>query len=424
MKQSQLFTRTRKEAPADETSKNAELLIRGGFINKEMAGVYDFLPLGLMVLNKITGIIREEIDAIGGQEVFMSSLQRKELWEKTGRWNNDVWFKTSLKEDTESDGNRSGEKGLAFTHEEPLTNMMEQFIPSYKDLPKYVYQFQTKFRNEVRAKNGIMRTREFIMKDLYSFDLDEKSHLEFYERAKKAYQRIFQRAGIGHLTYLTFASGGAFSKFSHEFQTLTSAGEDTIYINESKGIAVNKEVFNAEVLRNLGIEEKDLVERKAVEVGNIFTLGTRFSDALNCKYVTESGEKKSVFMGSYGIGPARLMGTVVEALSDDKGIIWPESIAPFLVHLLSLGEDENVIKEANKIYEVLIEKNIEVLFDDRGAISPGEKFADADLIGMPYRAVVSLRSMKENGIEIKKRSEEKGRVVSIDELLTLLKHSA
>ncbi|MBP9714938.1 MAG: prolyl-tRNA synthetase [Candidatus Pacebacteria bacterium] len=415
MKQSQLFTKTRKEAPSDEVSKNAELLIRGGFIHKEMAGVYSYLPLGLKVMKKIENIIREEMNAIGGQEIVMSSLQEKETWEPTNQWDDkevDIWFKTKLKNDTEL--------GLAVTHEAPITKMLKGFLNSYRDLPFSVYQFQTKFRNEIRAKSGIMRTREFVMKDLYSFSKDEEQHLEFYEKCKQAYVNIFKRAGIGHLTYLTFASGGMFSKFSHEFQTITSAGEDIIYVDENKGIAINKEVYNDEVIESLGLSKDSLVENKAVEVGNIFTLSTRFSDALDLTYQTEAGEKKSAFMGSYGIGPARLMGTVVEVLSDDKGIIWPESIAPFKVHLLSLGEDEEVIKSANEVYEELLKKNIEVLFDDRVGIMAGEKFADADLLGMPYRVVVSTRSLKENGVEVKKRIQEKGNVISREELIKIL----
>jgi prolyl-tRNA synthetase len=414
MRQSKLFTKTKKEAPTDEVSKNAELLIRGGFIHKEMAGVYSYLPLGLRVIKKIENIIREEMNAIGGQEITMTALQNPELWKKTDRWDDekvDIWFKTKLKNDTEL--------GLGFTHEEPLTNIMKNYISSYRDLPCSVYQFQTKFRNEARAKSGVMRTREFVMKDLYSFCKDEAEHNKFYEKAKEAYKNIFQRAGIGHLTYLTFASGGSFAKFSHEFQTITSTGEDSIYINEENNIAINKEVFTDEVKKDLGLSG-NFKETKAVEVGNIFTLGTRFSEALDLTYQTEKGDKKSVFMGSYGIGPARLMGTVVEALADDKGIIWPESIAPFKVHLLSLGEDKNVKKEAENVYDALVKKNIEVLFDDRNEISPGEKFADADLLGMPYRVVVSARSMKEKGVEVKKRNEEKGKIISLEELLELL----
>lgn len=418
MLQSKLFTKTKKEAPSDEVSRNAELLIRAGYIYKEMAGVYDYMPLGLRVLNKIIGIIREEMNAISGQEVTLTSLQEKSTWEPTNQWDDeqvDIWFKTKLKNDTEL--------GLAVTHEPAMTKMLKDYIQSYRDLPQYVYQFQTKFRNETRAKSGIMRTREFIMKDLYSFDTDEASHLEFYEKAKQAYKKVFQRLGIGHITYLTFASGGMFSKFSHEFQTISSAGEDTIYVDEEKGIALNKEVYTDEVIESLGLDKSMLVEKRAVEVGNIFTLGTRFSDALGLTYTNEAGDNKSVFMGSYGIGPGRVMGTIVETLSDDKGIIWPESIAPFQVHLLALGEDEAVRKKASEAYEKLLSQGVEVLFDDRLGISPGEKFADADLLGMPLRAVISKRSLEENGIEIKKRTEEKGRVVSLDEMLTLLKNN-
>jgi len=415
MKQSILFTKTKKESPSDEVSLNAELLIKAGFINKEMAGIYSYLPLGLRVIKKIENIIREEMNAIGGQEVVLTSLQERETWEPTDQWddkNVDVWFKTKLKNDTEL--------GLAVTHEAAITRMMKSFVQSYRDLPTYVYQFQTKFRNETRAKSGIMRCREFEMKDLYSFSKDETEHNEFYEKAKEAYKNIFKRAGIGHLTYITFASGGMFAKFSHEFQTITGAGEDTIYIDENKSIAINKEVYNDEVIASLGLDKDNLVEKRAVEVGNIFTLGTRFSDALGLKYKTESGEEKGVFMGSYGIGPGRLMGTIVESLSDDKGIIWPESVAPFKVHLLALGNDDKTIEEASKLYEELLSKNIEVLFDDRKDISAGEKFADADLIGIPYRVVVSKRSLNDGGFEVKKRTEQNGKIVGVDELMNLL----
>ncbi len=417
MKQSQLFTKTKKESPADEVSLNAELLIKAGFINKEMAGVYAYLPLGLRVLNKIQNIIREEMNAIGGQEITMTALQERSTWEPTNQWDDsqvDVWFKTKLKNETEL--------GLAVTHEAPITKMLKSFVNSYRDLPFSLYQFQTKFRNETRAKSGIMRTREFIMKDLYSFSKDENEHNEFYEKSKEAYKNIFKRVGIGHLTYLTFASGGMFSKFSHEFQTLTGAGEDTIYVDENKGIAINKEVYNDEVIESLGLSKESLVENRAVEVGNIFTLGTRFSDALDLKYQTETGENKSVFMGSYGIGPGRLMGTVVEVLSDGKGIIWPESIAPFKVHLLSLGNEENTNKEAENIYKYLLENKIEVLFDDRVDVSAGEKFADSDLIGIPYRIVVSKRSNASGGFEVKKRTEENGKIVAKEQLLSELKN--
>lgn len=416
MRQSKLFTKTRKEAPADETSKNAELLIRGGFIHKEMAGVYTYLPLGLRVLNKVENIIREEMDQIGGAEMRTSVLQNKEVWEKSNRWSDEVvdnWFKTKFK--------NGGEVGLSFTNEEAHSNILKQYVNSYKDLPIYPYDFKTIFRNETRSKSGIMRGREFYWKALYSFSKDEAEHNIFYEKAKVAYQNIFKRAGIGHLTYITFASGGTFSKFSHEFQTITSVGEDTVYLDENSGIAINKEVYNDEIIEELNLNKENLVEKRAVEVGNIFSLGTKFSTPFDLKYKDENGEEKLVIMGSYGIGLGRLMGTVVEVLSDDKGIVWPESIAPFAIHLLALGDDEEVLKEAGKIYENLQKAGIEVLFDDRTEMSAGEKFSDADLLGMPYRAVVSARSIKENGIELKKRNEEKGEIISLDELLKILK---
>ncbi|MEK7572626.1 MAG: aminoacyl--tRNA ligase-related protein [Patescibacteria group bacterium] len=422
MRQSKLFTKTQKESPADEVSKNAEFLIRGGFIHKEMAGVYSYLPLGLRVLNKIENIIREEMNAIGGIEMKTTALQNKEIWEKSNRWDDKVvdnWFKTKLK--------NGGEIGLSFSNEEAYSNILKQYISSYKDLPVYPYDFKDIFRNETRSKSGIMRGREFYWKALYSFSKDETEHNAFYEKIKIAYQNIFKKAGIGHLTYLTFASGGSFSKFSHEFQTITSVGEDTIYLDENSGVAVNKEVLNDEILNSLGIKRENLVEHKAIEVGNIFSLGTRFSEPFDLKYRNENGEEKLVIMGSYGIGLGRLMGTIVEVLSDDKGIIWPEFIAPFQAHLLLLGDNEIVAKEAEKIYEKLLKNGVEILFDDRLGISAGEKFADADLLGIPWRAVISARSLKdlpeskESGIELKKRAEEKGKIVSLDELLDLLK---
>lgn len=415
MRQTQLFTKTQKESPADEVSLNAELLIKAGFINKEMAGVYSYLPLGLRVIKKIENIIREEMDTIGGQEMKTSIIQNKEIWEKSNRWDDSIvdnWFKTKLK--------NGGEVGLSFTNEEAYANILKQYVNSYKDLPIYSYDFKDIFRNETRSKSGILRGREFYWKALYSFSKNDEEHNEFYEKAKQAYKNVFQRVGIGHLTYLTFASGGVFSKFSHEFQTITGAGEDIIYVDENKGIAINKEVYNDEVIENLGLKKEELVENKAIEVGNIFSLGTRFSEPFDLKYKNENGEEKLVVMGSYGIGLGRLMGTVVEVLSDDKGIIWPEAIAPFNVHLLVLGEDSEIRKGADELYSDLSKKGIEVLYDDRSDNSAGEKFADADLIGIPYRVVVSKRSLADGGYEIKNRKEESGKIVAKEELLDLL----
>ncbi len=407
MRQSKLFTKTRKEAPKDEVAKNAELLIRGGYIHKEMAGVYTFLPLGLIVLERIMNIIREEMNAVGGQELVMSSLQDPELWKKTNRWSDDevdVWFKSTLK--------TGGDVGFGWTHEEDITNLMKQFVQSYKDLPTLAYQFQTKFRNETRAKSGIMRTREFIMKDLYSFAANEEDHAKIYESIAGAYKRIFERAGIGAITYQTFASGGAFSKYSHEFQTESEAGEDLSYIHDGKKIAINKEVLTDEVLADLGVKRDELREAKSIEVGNIFSLGTRFSKALNLSYKNEAGEDQPVIMGCYGIGPARLVGTIVEALSDESGIVWPLEVAPFQIHLVQLGNDSEVSTAAEKLYTDLTAQGVQVLFDDRD-LRAGEKFADSDLLGLPYRAVVSAKTIAEGKIEVVERKS--GEVSHVDE---------
>lgn len=416
MRQSKLFTKTRKEAPADETSRNAELLIRAGFVHKEMAGVYAYLPLGLRVMNKISNIVRDEMNKLGALEMKLTVLQDPSVWQKSGRWDDavvDNWFKTKLKNDSEL--------GLGFTHEEPLTDILKNHISSYKDLPVAAYQIQAKFRNELRAKSGVMRGREFVMKDMYSFSKDEDEHNAFYKEVQKAYKRVYDRVGIGHLTYMTFASGGSFSKYSHEFQTLTTAGEDIIYVDEESGLAVNHEVLNEEVLTSLGLAREKLIEHKAVEVGNIFTLGTKYSEPLELMFKDDKGESHPVFMGSYGIGPSRVMGTIAEILSDDKGLIWPKEVAPFAVHLISAGNDENVLKTSEEIYANLASAGIEVLFDDRD-VGAGEKFADSDLIGIPLRVVVGKRSLEAGEVEIKERRDEKAKMVKIEDVITEIKN--
>ncbi|MFZ3031712.1 MAG: aminoacyl--tRNA ligase-related protein [Candidatus Moraniibacteriota bacterium] len=411
MKQSHLFTKTKKEAPKDEVSRNAQLLIRAGFIHKDMAGVYSFLPLGLRTLNRVMQVIREEMNAVGGQELSLASLQDKELWEKTDRWHDekvDVWFKTKLKNGTEL--------GLAATHEEPITKMMTQHISSYRDLPVLAYQFQTKFRNETRAKSGIMRVREFIMKDMYSFTRNQEEHDRVYATVREAYKKIFARVGLGDRTYQTFASGGMFSKYSEEFQTASEAGEDMISVDEASGQALNREVLNDEVLTDLGLKRENLVEKKSIEVGNIFSLGTKFSEPLGLTYKDEAGNAVPVVMGCYGIGPARVMGTIAEVLSDEAGLVWPESVAPFQVHLLSLGADE----KASEIYEALTTASIEVLYDDRD-IAAGAKFSESDLLGMPYRVVIGKRSLESSKAEVKKRTETEVTEVAFEELVSFFK---
>ncbi|MFT7327881.1 MAG: prolyl-tRNA synthetase [Crocinitomicaceae bacterium] len=397
MKQSQLFTKTRKEAPSDEVSKNAQLLIRAGYINKELAGVYDLLPLGMKVVENIKEIIRQEMNAINGQEFIMSSLQSKEVWAATNRWDEDivdVWFKSDL--------HAGGQVGFGWSHEEPIVNMMKNHVSSYKDLPIYVYQFQNKFRNELRAKSGMMRGREFIMKDMYSFSVDEAQHEDFYQKTIDAYKRCYDRLGLGNDTFVTFAAGGAFTEFSHEFQTICETGEDEIYINREKGIAINHEVYSDATLKKLGVSADDLEKVKTAETGNIFNFGTQKCEEMDLYINNDQGKRIPIHLGSYGIGVTRVMGVIVENMSDENGIIWPEEIAPFTIHLVTFGKNENIIREAENLYHDLKKAGIEVLFDDRDA-GPGQKLNDADLMGMPYRIVYSEKSFEKGGVEITKR---------------------
>lgn len=413
MRVTNLFTKTTKNIPTDETSKNAQLLIRAGFVYKEMSGVYTYLPLGKRVLDKIIQIIREEMDAVGGNEMSLTALQQKDTWVASGRWDDkafDVWFKTKLA--------NGSEVGLAPTHEEPLTKIMKNFIHSYKDLPVYPYQFQIKFRNELRSKSGLMRGREFWMKDLYNFSRNREEHEVFYEIMAQAYDKVYERLGIGDITYRTFASGGSFSKYSHEFQTISDVGEDKIYVHEGKKIAINQEVYNDEVLADLGIEKSELVEKTAVEVGNIFTLGTKFSDAMGLKYTDEDGESKSVFMGSYGIGPSRIMGLLAEHFSDEKGLIWPENVAPFKVYLVRIG-GEAAVAHADELYDELTTKGVEVLYDDRD-VHPGQKFTDSELYGIPYRVTVSDRMLDSNTYELVERKNDQKKLLTREQLLAKL----
>ncbi len=415
MRQSQLFTKTRKEAPADEVAKNAKLLIKAGFIHKEMAGVYSYLPLGLRVLNKINSIIRDEMNGAGSLEINMTALQSKEIWETTNRWSDDVtdnWFKTSLKNGTIL--------GLGFTHEEAITNIMRNYVSSYKDLPFSAYQIQTKFRNESRAKSGILRGREFLMKDLYSFSSDKEEHELFYEKMKDVYMNVFNRLGIGENTYITISSGGTFSKYSYEFQTLSEAGEDIILIDDEKNIAVNKDDINDEILAEVGMKKESLREGKSIEVGDIYSLEYKFSKALDLKYKDKEGKDQFVYMGSYGMSPTRLMGTIVEINSDDKGLVWPSAIAPFAVHFVEISSANMEVRTtAEKLYAELNEKGVEVLWDDRD-LRAGEKFADSDLIGIPLRVVVSEKTLESGRFEIKNRASGEVSMVDKNELFKIL----
>lgn len=405
MKQSLLFTKTRKEAPRDEIAKNAQLLSRAGFIYKEMAGVYAYLPLGLRVLEKIKQVVREEMNAIESNELIMTSLQRKEVWNTTNRWSDevvDIWFKTKLKDDTEL--------GLGWSHEEPIVEMLKQYVLSYKDLPVTLYQFQTKLRNELRAKSGIMRGREFLMKDMYSMHASAEDLDAYYQKVIEAYTKTYNRLGIGNETYVTFASGGAFTKFSHEFQTICEAGEDTIYLHREKNIAINEEVIDDAIIE-LSISRDELEKVKTAEVGNIFNFGTQKTDEMGLRVTGIDGKPQSIYLGSYGIGITRVMGVIVENFADEKGMIWPEEIAPFKVHLIDIKSSE----ESEKIYRDLLSAGLEVLYDDRD-IAPGQKFAESDLIGIPYRIVVSAKTLAEDSVEIKKRNEDDAKLVKVKDL--------
>lgn len=414
MKLSKLFTKTSKQVPADETAKNARLLIQAGFIYKVMAGVYAYTPLGLRVVENIKRIVREEMNAVNGQELIMTNLQPREPWEVTGRWDDnvvDVWFKTKLKDDTEV--------GLAWSHEEAIIEMMKQYVESYKDLPISVYQFQTKLRNELRAKSGIMRGREFVMKDMYSLSTDAAEHDAYYNSVTEAYMKVYERVGVGADTYVTYASGGAFTQFSHEFQTVCEAGEDVIYLHQGKGIAINEEVLDDESLNKLGINRDDLEVVKSSEVGNIFNFGTDKSERMDFAFTNQAGERQFVHLGSYGIGITRLMGVVAEKFADDKGLVWPENIAPFKVYLAWLGEAAEVVKLADELYGELTENSVEVLYDDRDARA-GQKFADADLLGIPYRLVVSAKTIDTGTYELKKRTSEEPQMVDRAGLIKIL----
>ena len=399
MRQSLLFPKTTRSNPTGAESVNHKLLVRAGFIDQLMAGSWTLLPLGWRVVTKIIQIIREEMNALGAVELSLTALQNHEVGKKSDRWDGDVWFKTEL--------TQGGALGLGWTQEEEITELMTRHIQSYKDLPRAAYQIQTKFRNEERAKSGILRGREFLMKDLYSFHSEEGDLDLFYQRAQDAYAHIFERVGLGGPpaggTFPTIASGGAFSKWSHEFQTLSPAGEDTIYYSKERGVAVNKEVYSPEVLEELGISADELIEAPSIEVGNIFKLGTRFSEPLGLLYADEAGERHPVVMGSYGIGPGRVMGTIVEVSSDERGIVWPEAIAPFRYHLIALPDANGTVeKEAEKLYTRLTSLGITVLYDDRLELSAGERFAEADLLGISTRLVISERTLGK-GVERKDR---------------------
>ncbi|MBU0646074.1 hypothetical protein KJ611_01180 [Patescibacteria group bacterium] len=412
MRYTHSFGKTNKQAPHDADSANARLLIQGGFIDQLAAGVYSYLPLGLRALNKVKNVIREEMDALGAQEILMPALTPKDNWVQTGRWDEiDVLFKL--------EGAGGKEYALGSTHEEIVTPLVKKFVNSYKDLPVAVYQIQDKFRNEPRAKSGLLRGREFSMKDLYSFHQSIEDLDEYYEEAIAAYNKIFQRLGIPAI--VTEASGGDFSKYSHEFQTPTESGEDTIFVCDKCQYAQNLEITEYQDGDACPKCDGIMRQMKAVEVGNIFKLKTRFTDAFDFHAAGEDGQEHDVYMGCYGIGPSRLMGAIVDVHHDDQGILWPKAVAPFPVHLITLNAKDEAVKDkilrqAETLYQDLDQAGLEVFWDDR-EVSAGEKFADADLIGLPLRLVLSEKTLKENSVEWKERAQTESRLVKLEQII-------
>jgi len=415
MRQSQLFTKTRKLAPKDEVAKNAQLLIRGGFIHKEMAGVYSYLPLGLRVLSRVEQIIREEMNAIGGQETKMATLHPSENWKQTGGWDGvDVLFKIQSRTEKEY--------ALGQSEEEIVTPIAQEYAGSYKDLPVAIYQIGQKYRDELRAKSGIMRGREFGMKDMYSFHESQEDFDRFYGIVKEAYLKVFTRCGLD--AKVTEASGGAFSeKLSYEFMVLTDAGEDDILYCESCTHCANVEVSKQKEGEKCPKCGEDVLKAgKAAEVGNVFDLGQKYPKAFNYSYKTKDGTEQTPIVGCYGIGTTRLMGTIVEVLSDEKGIVWSKAVTPFPAHLIAIsGGNADVTAEADRLYELLKENGVETLYDDRDARA-GEKFADADLIGIPMRIVVSEKTMAEGGVEVSGRQNGGTAIVSENEIIERIRN--
>lgn len=414
MKQSKLLTKTRKDISQQDPSINAQLLEKAGYVSKLMAGVYSYLPLGLRVLTNIENIVREEMNALGAQEVLLPGLQPRDIWDITGRWDKiDVLYKL-----------KSSNKDLALgpTHEEVVTPLVKSFIQSYKDLPQEVYQIQTKFRDEARSKSGLLRGREFRMKDLYSFHTSTEDLDTYYEGVIKAYRAVFARCGLGDITYLTYASGGVFSKYSHEFQTITPNGEDIIFICEPCKLAINKEIIG-EQSTCPGCKSKDLVEKKSIEVGNIFKLMARFSEPFDVKFTDATGKDNIAIMGCYGLGTSRLMGAIVEILHDDKGIMWPAEVAPFDIHLIALAKTDEEKAKADDLYAALEKQGFKVLFDDRYAMQPGAKFADSDLLGIPTRIVISNKTLAIDSVEVKCRTTGQIEMVKLDDIVKKIKKS-
>jgi len=413
MLQSKLFSKTLKKAPKEAKIASHKLLLRGDFISQLASGIYSFLPLGYRIHRKIEEVVREEMNAIGGQEVFLPSLQPKEIWQKTDRWDHMDPPLFKIKD------RHKKEFVLGPTHEEVITDLLKGRVQSYKDLPVYLYQIQTKFRNEMRFAGGLLRAREFVMKDLYSFHPDKKDLDKFFNKVLLAYDKIFKRCGLKAIK--SEASGGVFTKEkTYEFQVMSKEGEDKIIYCPKCNWATNLEVTKIKAGQKCPKCKSKLVKANSIEVGHTFRLGTKYSKALNLYFRDKKGEKKPVVMGCYGIGLGRLMATIVEINHDDKGIIWPKEVAPFQIHLIQIEDNQKIKKAAEELYRDLQNKAVEVLYDDRNDKSAGEKFAEADLIGIPVRVVVSEKTLKNNSIEVKKRDKNKTCLIKFSHIFQII----
>jgi len=407
MLQSQLFCKTKKETPKDAEAISHKLLVKGDFIEQTISGVYRFLPLGFRVLKKIEKIIREEMLNFGAQEVLLPALQDKKLWLETNRWKtiDPPLFKLLDRHQKET--------ALGPTHEEEIVDIVRKRIKSYQDLPFSLFQIQNKFRNEMRATGGLLRQREFLMKDLYSFHSNEKDLINFYNKVKKAYFKIFKRSNLAVIC-VEASPGTIGGELSQEFMVLSEAGEDRILICKKCDFGANVEKVGEikKCPRCGGILEK----KNSIEVGHIFYLGTKYSKAMSANFRDRDGKEKPILMGCYGIGLPRLMAAIVEIYHDEKGIIWPKEVAPFDIHLIQIGNTKKIKKMVEKVYNDLRRRGFEVLYDDRKEKSAGEKFADCDLIGIPIRLVVSERTLMKNSVEIKRRADKQVKLIKIKEI--------
>lgn len=426
MRLSTYFLPTLKETPSEATVASHRLMLRAGMISQSTAGIYSWLPLGLRVLKKVEQIVREEQDRMGAQEVLMPLLQTAELWQESGRY--DGYGKEMLRMQDRH------ERDLLFgpTAEEVITDIFRRYIKSYKALPKCFYQIHWKFRDEIRPRFGVMRGREFLMKDAYSFDIDKESAVNTYRAMMRTYLKTFQRLGLAVIP-VRADTGVIGGDLSHEFHVLAQTGESQVYydkkfdvfrdhidqvdVDEIMGLyAMADEMHKPEAC---SLKSEDLREARGIEVGHIFNFGTKYSEILNAKVVLADGSSVAPEMGSYGIGVSRLVGAIIEANHDEQGIIWPESVAPFQVALIALGGIVEVTEVCEKLYGQLEKAGISVLYDDRSE-GPGVKFSTADLIGLPWQIILGPKGLQEGLIEIKCRRTGNRETVPLESVISYM----